>query len=110
MVLPVIFAPIQHTLGTKRMYYYLMWMWPLTYISLPLLNVFARMTTLPNGHLSVMGQIGMWVGIAVLVAIPRLATMNLSYVFTHNRICRILTRLGPFYLQTTYSPIEERGS
>jgi len=60
------------------MYYYLMWIWPLTYLSIPLLNVFARTTSLPGGQLTTLGSIGMWVGVAFLVVIPRFATMNLS--------------------------------
>jgi len=65
------------------MYYTLMYFWPVVYLSLPILNVIARMFVQPVGddgveRLTPAGDTILWLGIGTVVILTRIASMMFS--------------------------------
>jgi hypothetical protein len=80
IILPFGFPPIQRRYGTRKMYCTLMYFWPSVYLSLPVLNVIARMLVQPVGEdgverLSPSGNKILWLGIGTVVLLTRITGM-----------------------------------
>jgi len=83
IMLPFGFPPIQRRYGTRKMYYTLMYFWVAVYLTLPILNVIARLLVQPVGEdgverLSPMGDNILWLGIGTVVILTRIASMMFS--------------------------------
>ena len=82
-MLPFGFPPIQRRYGTRKMYCTLMYFWPTVYLSLPILNVIARMSVQSVGEdgverLTPTGDKILWLGIVTVVVLTRTASMMFS--------------------------------
>jgi hypothetical protein len=82
-MLPFGFPPIQRRYGTRKMYCTLTYFWPTVYLSLPVLNVIARLLVQPVGedgveHLTPTGDKILWLGIGTVVLVSRIANMMYS--------------------------------
>jgi len=82
LMLPFGFPPIQRRYGTRKMYCSLMYFWPAVYLSLPILNVIARMLVQSGEdgveRLSPTGDKILWLGIGTVVLLTRIASMMFS--------------------------------
>lgn len=83
ILLPFVFPPIQRRYGTRKMYCTLMYLWPVVFLSLPVLNVIARIFVQPVGEdgverLTPTGDAILWLGIGIIVVLYRVAGMILT--------------------------------
>ena len=82
ILLPVGFPLIQRRYGTRKMYCTTTYLWPVIYLSLPVLNVIARIFVQPVGEdgverLTPTGDTILWLGIGIIVVLYRVASMIL---------------------------------
>lgn len=83
ILLPFGFPLIQRRYGTWKMHCTLSYLWVIVYLSLPALNVIARLFVQPVGadgaqQVSSVGDKVLWLGIGTVVLLSRIASMMFS--------------------------------
>ena len=83
ILLPFVFPPIQRRYGTRKTYCTLMYLWPVVYLSSPVLNIIARIFVQPVGEdgverLTPTGDTILWLGIGITVVLFRVACMMVT--------------------------------
>lgn len=67
------------TFDISKMYAFCMNLWPFTFIALPLLNFLARSgTDATTGLIDSQTQVQLWIGIALVLGISRVASLAFS--------------------------------
>lgn len=66
------------TFSTSRMYFWSMAVWPITFLSLPLLNLVARYGVDSRDHMKPSMHALLWVGIGLNLVISRIGNLALS--------------------------------